>query len=37
MRTDFLSHPGSRRVCAVFVPDSEQELKPLKISLKIFP
>ena len=37
MRTDFLSHPCSGRVRAVFVPDSERELKPLKISLKIFP
>ena len=37
MAADFLSHPGTRRVCAVSVPDSERELKPLKNSLKIHP
>ena len=37
MRTDLLSHPGSGRDRAVPVPDSERELKPLKVSLKVFP
>ncbi len=37
MRTDFLPHPCSGRVRDVPVPDSERELKSLKISLKIFP
>src|ERR1019366_771969 len=37
MRTAFLPHPCSGRVRAVSVPDSERELKSLKISLKICP
>jgi hypothetical protein len=37
MRTGFISHPGSGRVRDVPVPDSERELKPLKISLKVSP
>ena len=37
MAADFVSHPGSGRVRDVPVPDSERELKSLKISLKIFP
>jgi hypothetical protein len=36
MRSDLLPHPCSGRVRDVPVPDSERELKPLKISLKIF-
>jgi hypothetical protein len=32
-----LPHPCTGRVRAVSVPDSERELKSLKISLKIFP
>ena len=31
MKLIFLSHPGSGRVRAMPVPDSERELKPLKI------
>ena len=30
-----LSHPSSKRVRDVLVPDSEREVKPLKISLKV--
>src|ERR1019366_10705561 len=37
MRSDFLPHPCSGRVRDVPVPDSERELKSLKISLKICP
>jgi hypothetical protein len=37
MRSDLLPHPCSGRVRDVPVPDSERELKPLKISLKIYP
>ena len=35
MASDSPSHPGTRRVRAVQVPDSGRELKPLKNSLKI--
>jgi hypothetical protein len=37
MRSDLLSHPCARRVRDRPVPDSERELKSLKISLKIWP
>src|SRR6516225_781531 len=37
MAADLLWHPCSGRACALCVPDSERELKSLKISLKIFP
>ena len=37
MRTDFVPHPCGGRVRDVPVPDSERELKSLKISLKICP
>jgi hypothetical protein len=37
MRTGFVSHPGSGRVRDVPAPDSERELKSLKISLKVPP
>jgi hypothetical protein len=37
MRTGFVSHPGSGRVRDVSAPDSERELKSLKISLKVPP
>jgi len=37
MRPDLIPHPSSGRVRDVPVPDSERELKPLKISLKILP
>ena len=37
MAVDFVSHPCSGRVRDVPVPDSERELKSLKISLKICP
>ena len=33
----FDPHPGTRRIVAVFVPDSERELKPLKKTLKVRP
>jgi len=37
MKAELLPHPCSGRVRDVPVPDSERELKPLKISLKIWP